>query len=100
MSAPKYCDDPDNCAYSDCPTAFCDRNRRDHSSPEAKLPTVKFTVELSPDRAMALAQFLKRAHFGTCERLSDLANPKEPQLMMDALETVRHELACAGYAPR
>jgi len=26
MSAPKYCDDPDNCAYSDCPTAFCDRN--------------------------------------------------------------------------
>lgn len=26
MSAAKYCDDPDNCTYSDCPTAFCDRN--------------------------------------------------------------------------
>lgn len=25
MSATKYCDDPDNCTYSDCPTAFCDR---------------------------------------------------------------------------
>jgi predicted RNase H-like nuclease (RuvC/YqgF family) len=22
----KYCDDPDSCTYSDCPTAFCDRN--------------------------------------------------------------------------
>lgn len=21
----KYCDDPDNCTYSDCPTAFCDK---------------------------------------------------------------------------
>ena len=21
----KYCDDPDHCTYSDCPTAFCDR---------------------------------------------------------------------------
>lgn len=26
MSAPKYCNDPDHCTYSDCPTAFCDRN--------------------------------------------------------------------------
>jgi hypothetical protein len=26
MSAPKYCTDPDSCNYSDCPTAFCDRN--------------------------------------------------------------------------
>lgn len=25
MNAPKYCPDPDNCTYSDCPTAFCDR---------------------------------------------------------------------------
>lgn len=27
-NATKYCDDPDNCNYSDCPTAFCDRYRR------------------------------------------------------------------------
>lgn len=31
MSAPKYCDDPDNCGYADCPTAFCDRNASTHS---------------------------------------------------------------------
>lgn len=24
----RYCDDPDNCTYSDCPTAFCDRDPR------------------------------------------------------------------------
>lgn len=23
----KYCDDPDHCTYSDCPTALCDRNK-------------------------------------------------------------------------
>lgn len=21
----KYCDNPDDCGYTDCPTAFCDR---------------------------------------------------------------------------
>ena len=31
MSAPKYCPDPDNCTYSDCPTAFCDREGSTHS---------------------------------------------------------------------
>ena len=30
MSATKYCNDPDHCTYSDCPTAFCDRSS-DHS---------------------------------------------------------------------
>jgi hypothetical protein len=24
----RYCDDPDNCGYADCPTAFCDRDPR------------------------------------------------------------------------
>lgn len=23
----KYCNDPDHCTYSDCPTAFCDKNK-------------------------------------------------------------------------
>ena len=31
MSAPKYCPDPDHCTYSDCPTAFCDRDGSTHS---------------------------------------------------------------------
>jgi hypothetical protein len=61
---------------------------------------VKFTVELDAERALALAQFLKRAHFGTCERLSDPTKKDEPQLMMDALIAVQRSLAKAGYAPR
>lgn len=31
MNAPKYCTDPDYCTYSDCPAAFCDRERGIHS---------------------------------------------------------------------
>lgn len=31
MSAPKYCNDPDHCTYSDCPTAFCDKDGSTHS---------------------------------------------------------------------
>lgn len=61
---------------------------------------IKFTVELDAEHAWALAQFLKRAHFGTCERLSDPTNKDEPQLMMNALEAVRRSLAEVGYRPR
>jgi hypothetical protein len=64
------------------------------------MKTVTFTVELDAEHALALAQFLKRAHFGTCERLADPSRKDEPQLMMNALETVRASLAKAGYSPR
>jgi hypothetical protein len=64
------------------------------------MTTVKFTVELDDDHALALAQFLKRAHFGTCERLSDPTRKDEPQLMMNALCTVQRALAQSGYNPR
>lgn len=63
-----------------------------------EIVTVKF--ELSRDEAWALAQFCKRAHFGTCERLSDPANKDEPQLMMDGICAVQRGLREAGYAPR
>lgn len=62
--------------------------------------TVTFTVELDEREAVALAQFVKRAHHGTCDRLSDPANPEEPQLMMNALIAVQAALRKAGYAPR
>lgn len=64
------------------------------------MKTVKFTVELDEHRAMALAQFVKRAHFGTCERLSDPTRDDEAQEMMDALIAVQRALRDAGYAPR
>lgn len=65
----------------------------------SKLP-VRFTVELPPEEALALAQFVKRAHFGTCERLSDPSRKDEPQLMINALVAVQRSLAEVGYAPR
>jgi len=33
MSARKYCNDPDNCEYGDCPTAFCDRHKSASETP-------------------------------------------------------------------
>lgn len=64
------------------------------------MKTVKFTVELDDKHALALAQFLKRVSFDTCQRHSDPTRKEEPYIMIAALETVRHELANVGYAPR
>lgn len=61
---------------------------------------VTITVELPHAEAAALAQFVKRAHFGTCERLADPSRKDEPQQMMNALCAVQRSLAQAGYAPR
>lgn len=64
------------------------------------MSAVVFTVELPKEEALALAQFVKRAHFGTCQRLSDPARRDEPQQMMNALVAVQRSLAKAGFAPR
>jgi hypothetical protein len=64
------------------------------------MTTVKFTVELDSERALALAQFLKRVGYSHCHELADLTKRNEPELMIEALETVRHALAEAGYSPR
>lgn len=48
----------------------------------------------------ALAQFLKRVSFATCERHSDPTRKNEPYLMMAGLITVRRALADQGYSPR
>lgn len=62
---------------------------------------VTVIVELeSEEVALALAQFCKRAHFGTCERLSDPTRENEPQQMMDGLCAVQRGLREAGFAPR
>lgn len=37
MSATKYCNDPDHCTYSDCPTAFCDRGAEHSFAPPTLL---------------------------------------------------------------
>ncbi len=58
------------------------------------------TIDLHPKEAEALALFVKRCHFGICERLSDPTRKDEPQEMMDAICAVQRSLAQQGHAPR
>lgn len=53
---------------------------------------------IDADCAAALAQFLKRVTFSTCERLSTSAY--EAEQMMDGLNALRRVLNAAGYDPR
>lgn len=52
------------------------------------------------ETAWALAQFLKRASWSTCERLSEPGRKDETQRMIDALCILQRALAGAGIAPR
>jgi hypothetical protein len=58
----------------------------------------RFDEVLDARDAMALAQFLKRVTFSTCERHS--TSPDEAQRMMDALNSVRRIVNEAGFDPR
>ena len=49
MSATKYCDDPDHCTYSDCPTAFCDRSSEHSFAPPTGLGGKRETPLLLPN---------------------------------------------------
>lgn len=43
----RHCDDPDNCTYSDCPTAFCDRFSKGNAVGDGHLVNaVKFAISL------------------------------------------------------
>ena len=55
-------------------------------------------VELSPNQAMALAQFVKRV--GWCELQANAVDDDEAYLMRDAIDRLREALAQVGYAPR
>lgn len=62
MSA-KYCNEPDACEYSDCPTAFCDRENKSElaampCSPSDLLPWV--IAELRAKHAEAEALMIDR----------------------------------------
>ena len=59
---------------------------------------IELRVKLSPDHALALAQFAKRASFDTfTDRAKD---EEEAYAMRDALDSVSKALAAAGFAPR
>jgi hypothetical protein len=61
----------------------------------------KVTVELPPDEARALAQFVKRTGFDDCKRLgSRYDGGQEAEAMWEAINKLQTALAEAGFAPR
>lgn len=60
--------------------------------------SVTVTLELTPQEALALAQFVKRVCW--TEVRQNAVGDDEADLMMDAMREVAKALAEAGYAPR
>lgn len=60
--------------------------------------SVTVTLELTPQEALALAQFVKRVRW--TEVRQNAVGDDEADLMMDAMREVAKALADAGYAPR
>jgi hypothetical protein len=59
---------------------------------------VSVTVDLTPDEALALAQFVKRSLFDTYREFA--ADEEEARLMLAAVENLRKGLAAEGFNPR
>ena len=59
---------------------------------------VVFSVELSEEQAIALAQFVKRVGFA--EMRSNAIDDFEAYEMRDAIDRLRIGLANAGFSPR
>jgi hypothetical protein len=61
----------------------------------------KVTVNLPPDEAAALAQFVKRLGYDDAERLSSRYDGgHERDLMLAGVDKLQRALAEAGFAPR
>ena len=62
-------------------------------------PTVTVTIDdLTPDEALALAQFMKRSLFDTYRELAK--DEDEAYLMLAAVQKLKKGLAAEGYSPR
>jgi hypothetical protein len=61
-------------------------------------------LELPRDEAAALAQFVKRIHWGTCSRFASRTTTydgrSEADVMWSAILKLQKQLAEAGFAPR
>ena len=65
---------------------------------EDSAKTVSVSVDLTPDEALALAQFVKRSLFATYREFA--VNEDEAHLMVAAVENLRKGLAAEGFSPR
>jgi len=62
---------------------------------------ITITVELDPESAWQLAQFVKRVSYSTALRHTDNGDTaSEARAMLAGFERVRSALASAGIAPR
>ena len=61
---------------------------------------VAVVVDLSPDLARALAQFVKRVGWSEIRSSSNAVDGEEAEQVRAALEYLRDALAVAGFAPR
>ena len=59
---------------------------------------IVITADLTPEQALAFAQFLKRACFADYQ--DHAVDRDEAYTMIDAGEVLRASLASAGFAPR
>lgn len=65
---------------------------------DGELAPVRF--QLDSATAWDFAQFLKRCHWGTCERLSEPGNKEQTQRMINAIVALQTAFREAGYGPR
>ena len=65
---------------------------------------ITIPLELPPDEAAALAQFVKRVDYDTCVRFASkfvfYSGRSEGDTMWSAIRIVQGQLAEAGFAPR
>jgi hypothetical protein len=71
---------------------------------DSKPSTITIPFELPRDEATALAQFVKRIHWGTCSRFASRTTTydgrSEADVMWSAVCMLQNQLAEAGFAPR
>ena len=61
----------------------------------------KVTLDLPPEQASALAQFVKRTGFADCQRLaSRYDGGEEAEEMWQAIQKLQQALKESGFAPR
>lgn len=61
---------------------------------------IQISVELSPEEALAFAQFLKRAGHSDYLRFTEKDNSEEAYLILYTADKLRSALTAAGFAPR
>ena len=82
----KYCDDPDNCGYSDCPTAFCDKDKPSPLETNPVFPSKKEFLAMPIEKRRQILETQS-------ELMKDYYNKSE---MVELWESVETSIDSAG----